>query len=184
MTTEQLYQKLNNCLATSNQALRDAADAWEQLRKRGADLSRYPSALHRILPAIAAGTLAPESVIAFASESGKLALVAKLPIAEQKKLAAGGLVDVVRDGAVESRPLIALSLSEAGRVLQGAKIATVKEQRVALSKERKPVAPIVPINSRAPTKQAEISWRQKFRALMRTATKEDREWARKELKIK
>lgn len=186
-TIPQLHKELKRCLDLSHESLIEAAKIWVVLRERKADLSSYPSGLHKILPLIASGKLAPETVLAFAGEQAKVQILASLPIVDQKTFAAGASVQVVRGETIESRPVSALSSVETARVFKDGKINSVDAQRKQIVKAparfKTKTAPTHSIE-RAPSKQAEISWRHRFRALMRTATVADREWARKELKVK
>lgn len=71
------------------------AAIWAELERRGEDLSSLRTGIGTYLPAIAAGTVTPEAVVAFAGRESVLRKIATLPPDEQRRLAAGGTVLLV-----------------------------------------------------------------------------------------
>lgn len=65
------------------------AAIWKELESRGEDLSALRQGIGAFLPAIAAGEVLPETVVAFAGKPATLKVVAKLPPAEQRAIADG-----------------------------------------------------------------------------------------------
>src|SRR3712207_2892877 len=95
MTREELREELSRALALTVEGLRRAARVWGLLERMGEDLSDLRTGIAAYVPLIAAGTVLPEAVIAFAGNRTLLRKVAELPPAEQKRLATGGAVEVV-----------------------------------------------------------------------------------------
>lgn len=95
MSTDELRAELASALGLTATGLRYLAAVWEKLEKRGDDLSNLRTGIGVYLPAIAAGTVLPETVVGFAGQPLLLKAVADLPPEEQRRLVDGGTVPVV-----------------------------------------------------------------------------------------
>lgn len=91
LDTSALRAELAHALKLTANHLLYLAAVWSELERRGEDLSNLRVGFAGWLPAIAAGTVAPEVVVAFAGQPRKLRAIAKLPVAEQEKIARGEL---------------------------------------------------------------------------------------------
>lgn len=99
LSVGELRAELVRALEISAASLAYLAAVYRELVRRGEDLSDLRSGLAVHLPAIADGKLAPEAAVRFAGRAMLLRCVATLPLAEQRRLADGGVVPVVREGA-------------------------------------------------------------------------------------
>lgn len=95
MGTAELRAELAASLNMTARHILRLALIWAELERRGEDLSELRNGIGAYLPAIAAGTVAAEAVVAFAGQPVLLRHVSTLPIAEQRRLAAGGTVPLV-----------------------------------------------------------------------------------------
>lgn len=95
MDTSALRAELAASLNMTARHILRLSHIWAELEKRGEDLSELRNGIGAYLPAIAAGVVAAEAVVAFAGQPTMLRSVATLPIEEQRRLAAGGTVPLV-----------------------------------------------------------------------------------------
>jgi hypothetical protein len=95
LTTEELRAELAQSLGLTARHLLHLAAVWKELENRGEDLSDLRSGIGAYLPAIAAGTVLPETVVRYAGQPTLLRAVAALTPHEQHRLAEGGTVPLV-----------------------------------------------------------------------------------------
>jgi hypothetical protein len=145
MTTPELRAELVRGLSMTAEGLVRMSAVWRELEDRGEDLSDLRHGIATFLPLIAAGRLAPEAVVAFASRRSVLRALEGLPLDEQRRLAAGGLLAVIdpsRPGEVIETRLDLLPSSALALVFDDGAIRPPQLQRVALrarSRDRRPV---------------------------------------------
>ncbi len=92
LSTADLRARLAEAIQITAERLAQMAAIWAELERRGEDLSDLRRGIGHYLPLVAAGHLAAEAVVAFAGSKTLLKALATLPLAEQRRLAAGGLV--------------------------------------------------------------------------------------------
>jgi uncharacterized protein (DUF433 family) len=126
-----------------------AAQIWRELTDLGDDLSDLRSGLLVYLPAIAAGTILPETVVRFAGQPTLLRAVTALTPDEQRRLTTDGTVSVVsRVGDTYSHrplPVSALTTTQIKQVFASRSIRTESEQVALLSSPPPRVKPNRPI---------------------------------------
>jgi hypothetical protein len=109
---------------------------WQELERRGCDLSDLRQGIALYLPEIASGRLAPEAVVAFASRRSILRALTGVPLNEQRRLAAGGTLPIIDPGepdASNEYPLASLPSSMLPVVFAGdGDIRTPQLQRLFL----------------------------------------------------
>jgi len=116
---------------------------WNELERRGEDLSDLRVGIARTLPLIAAGRLAAEAVVAFAGRPAHLRALEGLPLPDQRRLAAGDSIDVVMpddERTVERMPIAQIPAARL-RLILDEKVLSPTEQRVRLGRLRRPKAP-------------------------------------------
>lgn len=119
LDTPTLRAELAASLGVTARHLVHLAAVWAELERRGEDLSDLRTGIGVYLPAIAAGTVAPEAVVAFAGQPTLLRAVTSLPPDEQKRLASGGTVPVVvRQGDAYTHRMLPASALTAGLARQ------------------------------------------------------------------
>lgn len=113
-STDSLTSRLTGLLARTASDLAEMAAIVGELDRRGVDLTGLRIGLIGYLRRIAAGSLAPEAVVRFASNPRLLDRVATLPIDTQRSLASGQTVAlaVFRGESVDSRQFDPLGLTE------------------------------------------------------------------------
>jgi hypothetical protein len=135
MTVKQLRDGLRDALVLTAEGIKLMAAFYNELLRRGEDLSAYSNPLMNMLPKIADGTLLPEALTKFIGNVPLVTQLTTLPIAEQQKL----LVDNVKlpvlrrtDYGTEivHRSPAALSTTEVYRVIRDGRILSPKEQRL------------------------------------------------------
>ena len=94
--TAVLRQQLANSLTLTARTLKYLALIWQELEKRGEDLSDLRTGLAVYLPQIADGTLDAAFVVKYAGQRMLMQAAGKLPLEEQSRLAAEGMVELVR----------------------------------------------------------------------------------------
>lgn len=111
--TPTLRAELARALTITAQSLAYLAAIWAELTRRGEDLSELRVGLAQYLPAIAAGTLAAEAVVAFAGNRSLIHRILALPVDEQRRIASGEPLPVVvqRDNALVELQLPARTLT-------------------------------------------------------------------------
>lgn len=135
-TTADLRAELARGLALTAETLTRLSAVWAELERRGEDLSALRVGLARTLPLIASGRLAAEAVVAFAGRPAVLRALEGVPPAEQRRLAAGGAVEVVRaddPARTEAVPLAALPAARLADVFADGAVLSPAEQRVRLA---------------------------------------------------
>lgn len=135
--TARLRSELTRAVTLTAAGLAYLAMIWNELTRRGEDLSELRSGLATYLPMIANGTLAAEAVVQFAGQRGLLNRLAHRPLDEQRRLAEGEPVPVAigaEERLLTARQLtmrqVAIVFDDQGRV------RSPIEQRQAL--ERRP----------------------------------------------
>lgn len=133
--TADLRTELARGLTMTAEGLARMGLIWQELERRGEDLSDLKRGIATYLPSIASGQLAAEAVVAFASRRSLLRALEGVPLGEQRRLAAGGTVpvidptdpDTVTEVAPASVPPAALRL-----VFADGEVRTPALQRIAL----------------------------------------------------
>ena len=113
---------------------------WQELERRGEDLSSLRTGLARTLPLIAAGLLAAEAVVSFAGRPAILRAIEGVPLEEQRALAAGKEVDVAdheSDGGVAKMPLAKIPAAALRVVIGDGEIRSPAAQRLAFRPRRR-----------------------------------------------
>jgi hypothetical protein len=138
--TADLRAALARGLELTAETLTRLALIWGELERRGEDLRELRKGMARLLPLIAAGRLAAEAVVAFAGRPVILRALDGLPLAEQRHLAAGELVDVVdptNPQEINRLPLTTLPALAISQVIFEGRIRSIQEQRMVLRERRK-----------------------------------------------
>lgn len=142
MSTDDLRRDLVASIGLTARAISRVAAIWDELARRGIDLSDVKFALRDYMRRVATGQLLPEAVAQLAGSVRTLSLVADLPVSDQRRLIDGDPIQITTsDGIVEKR-LSELTWPEAARVIRGGHILSPKEQELARSRmmaaKRKP----------------------------------------------
>lgn len=135
-----LRAELRDAIGMTEAAIRRVAAIWQELVRRGDDMSDLRFALAPVMRAVDEGELLPALVVAMAGQVRSLQRLALLPISDQQRLMEGQEVEIVSADGVKRKPLSALSWPEMTRVVQGGRILTAEEQRTAAATS-KPVTP-------------------------------------------
>lgn len=142
-TVGQLRADLADGLKLTADSLARVAAVWAELEARGEDLSDLRHGLGRNVALIASGRLAPEAVVAFAGKPSVLRAIDGLPLGEQRRLAAGGKVELVtpddRRSSVEV-PVASIPPRLLGVVFGEGEIRQPAEQRLRLRAKAAPPA--------------------------------------------
>lgn len=138
MSTADLRAELSRGLSLTAQHFGRLAVIWGELERRGEDLSDLRRGLGARIPQIAAGLLAAEIVVAFASRPAVLDAMVGIPLDRQRDLAAGGTVAVLAPQGVEAESVALSSLPPAvvRLVFAGGVERTPQEQRAAIVARR------------------------------------------------
>lgn len=139
-STADLRSELARGLTLQAQVLSRLGAIWVELERRGEDLSDLRSGLARMLPLIAAGALAAEAVVAFASRPAVLRAIEGLPLDRQRSLAAGEQVEVVMPDAptqTERMPLASLPAASLRVVFADGEMLPPNAQRLRLRQRRR-----------------------------------------------
>lgn len=139
-TTEELRAELARGLTLTAETLTRLGAVWQELERRGEDLSHLRSGLARTLPLIAAGRLAAEAVVAFAGRPALLRALEGVPLERQRQLAAGGTVEVIdldTPGGTQTLPLASLPAAAVRLVFHEGEIRTPSAQRLAFRPRRR-----------------------------------------------
>lgn len=141
METTALKEALAKSITITSQAVAYMAAVWNELERRGEDLSALRSGISAYLPMVASGHLDAEAVVAFAGQRMVLASVATLPLEEQRRLARGGTVSVLLETgegefAESDLPLNKIPPMAIRRVIADGRIAATDEQRSRIAPPR------------------------------------------------
>lgn len=134
MTTEDLRRELGEAIGLTARAIARVAVIWDELTRRGEDLSGYKFALRDYMHAVASGRLLPEAVAQLAGRIRTLDLVAQLPVEEQQRLVDGDPVELLTADGVVQKPLSDLTWPEAARIIRNGHILSPQEQEIAMSR--------------------------------------------------
>jgi len=131
--TETLRRELASTLTMTARQMQRLALIWQELERRGEDLSDLRTGLASYFPLIASGKLDAQAVVQFAGKTTLLNKIALLPLAEQRKLAEGGNVTLVvaaPEGGFREvdKPVHALTLTQTMQVFGDGRIRSPKEQ--------------------------------------------------------
>lgn len=136
VSTAELREQLHVAIGLTARAVAHVAAIWNELTRRGEDLSGVKFALRDYMSAVASGRLLPEAVALLAGRLRTLDAVAQLPVSDQRLLISGAEIDVVTpNGTVVTRTIDEMNWTEAARVLRDGTIRTPAEQRLALSRQ-------------------------------------------------
>lgn len=138
LDTPALRAELAAALGHTARHLLYLAAVWQELERRGEDLSDLRGGIGHYLPLIAAGVVIPETVVRFAGQPTVLRAVAGLPPAEQRRLVVTGepVPLVVRQGDAYTHrllPVHALSAAQARQVFGDRCVRTETEQVALLT---------------------------------------------------
>lgn len=132
--TSELRRMLAEAIGITAQAIARVAMIWDELSRRGEDLSAIKFALRDYMRSVATGTLLPEAVALLAGRVRTLNLVADLPVAEQRRLVDGGTIEVVTPDGVVPKTIADLTFPEAARIIRSGQVLSPAEQRLALAR--------------------------------------------------
>jgi hypothetical protein len=138
-TTEALRAELARGLTLTADHLARLGSIWAELERRGEDLSDLREGLAEWLPRIAAGRLAAEAVVAFATRRGLLRALDGVPLDRQRRLAAGepvSVIDVSTDDGVLELPATRLPPAAVRLVFADGEVRSPQAQRLALRPRR------------------------------------------------
>lgn len=145
MSTAELKDELGRTLEVTARHLTYLAAVWQELERRGENMSHLRSGLWAYMSAIAAGQLRAEIVVQYAGHAMLLRKLSALPIAEQDKLLSDNTVAFVEyDGKnFEERrtPITHLKAHQIAQVIGSDHIRSTDEQRrtaVAFARRAKP----------------------------------------------
>jgi hypothetical protein len=133
--TADLRAELARGLTLTAEHLTRLGAIWAELERRGEDLSDLRAGLAEWLPKIAAGRLAAEAVVAFATKRLLLRAIEGVPLEQQRRLAAGEEVQVLAPGnpeGIASVPVTRLPPAAIRLVFQDGELRTPQQQRLAL----------------------------------------------------
>lgn len=141
MTNQELRTRLAQSVTISAKYLAYLAAVWNELEKRGEDLSDLRIGLTAYLPQIAAGRLDAEAVVKFAGQATVLQSLAQLPIEKQREIVRGVPIAVLTVNAageyeVARTPAHMLSASQARLVFNNGRIRTPDEQKTTFESAR------------------------------------------------
>lgn len=119
MTTEQLYVAFRDAAEVTARHIVRLAVIWQELERRGEDMTKFRSGLAAYLPAVASGRLVPEAIVRLAGNRTALRAVAALDADTQRQVLEVGTVSVVREPGrpAESVPLQHLKPVEVNRAI-------------------------------------------------------------------
>ncbi len=132
VSTEALKNQLRNAIGITEQAIIRVADLWQELTRRGEDLSEFRFALAPFLLPVAQGKLLPALVVSMAAQPRALQRLAALPVQEQAQLLSGMEIEVYKGaGQAEAKPLPAMTFAEIVATVRDGRILTTDEQALA-----------------------------------------------------
>lgn len=138
LSTQALRAELAKALTISAQVITYLAQVWAELERRGEDLADLRNGLAQYLPLVASGQLCADVVVRFANNRAMVDAISRLPIDEQRRMAAGGEVNIItpagNDGeyTVQTRPATSLTSAQARLVFDIGRIRNTDEQRAIL----------------------------------------------------
>lgn len=132
---ERLRSFFADCMTRAASDIYYGALAWAELKRRGEEMPVFDSKLAKFLPSIASRELAAEVVVKH-PDAWLLDSMRGLPISEQKRLAEGGTVPVVKDlaGTTVQVTLGELAKERAlsRRVFKFGRVVPVEEQAASI----------------------------------------------------
>lgn len=137
LSTDDLRKELAQALEVTADNLVWLARLWRELERRGEDLRELRTGLRNFLPLIADGKLDAQAAVQFAGNLTMLRALGSLPIAEQRRIAAGGTVKavLVRDGEISIKAMRADEM-RAGMIRQvfaTGRVRSEDEQRLIVT---------------------------------------------------
>lgn len=140
-----LSKRLSELRSINDKTVADAAEIAGQLDRLGFDWNNSEFRGWPLLPYLRKagdGRVIPNLITSVGANSGLLAAASKLPISDQKKIAANEMIDVV-EGAGESRKIAPMAMGAETRriVFAPTHIRSVEEQRGVI-RERQAIAEI------------------------------------------
>lgn len=142
LPTPDLRRELADALGVTARHLLRLAAVWQELERRGEDLSDLRSGLVVYLPLIATGSVLPEVVVRFAGNQTLLRAVSQLPADQQRRIVDGEPVPLaVRSGDGYTHrmlPAHALTNSQVRQVFGERVIRTEAQQIAILTAARQP----------------------------------------------
>ena len=141
-STEHLREQLASALTMTARHLQHLAAIWQELERRGEDLSALRRGIAQYLPLIAAGRLEAEAVVRYAGQAILLRALSELPVAQQRALLEDGAVPLARldaegNSQQESVPLDRLSVAQIRLAFAGNSLRPVQDQVRMLLPERR-----------------------------------------------
>jgi hypothetical protein len=132
VSTDALKKQLRDAIGITEQAIIRVAALWQELTRRGEDLSEFRFALAPFLLPVAQGKLLPALVVSMAAQPRALQRLAALPVQEQEELLSGKEIQVYKgDGQAEAKPLPAMTFAEIVATVRDGRILTKDEQALA-----------------------------------------------------
>lgn len=142
VSTETLRAELARGLTLTADHLTRLGQVWAELERRGEDLADLREGLAGWLPLIAAGRLAPEAVVAFATRRGLLRALDGIPLNRQRRIAAGEAVQVIDPAAgpdaVAELAAARIPAAAVRLVFADGEVRSPQAQRLALRPRRQP----------------------------------------------
>lgn len=132
--TADLRDELARGLTLTADTLSRLGLIWQELERRGEDLSSLRTGLARTLPLIAAGLLAAEAVVAFAGRPAVLRALEGVPLEQQRRLAAGEAleaIDPTNPTNVITEPIVRLPTAAVRLAIADGTVRTPDLQRLA-----------------------------------------------------
>ena len=135
VSTSALKKQLRDAIGITEQAIIRVASIWQELTRRGEDLSEFRFALAPFLLPVAQGKLLPALVVSMAAQPRALQRVAALPVQEQGELLSGKQIEVYKgDGQIETKSLPAMTFAEIVSSIRDGHILTKDEQALAMKR--------------------------------------------------
>ncbi len=143
MTNDDLKRELSRGLSITAEYLSYLASIWQELTRRGVNLSDLRHGLMEYLPAIANKLMHPELVINYAGQKTLLAALSRLPYSAQNDFAKNGFVSVAKidgDGSQEVQASLSdLTAADVYRIFGEGYVRTPAEQyKHSLLQQKKP----------------------------------------------
>lgn len=144
MDTARLRAELAKGLTATADVLTRLGSIWQELERRGEDLSDLRTGFARTISLIASGRLSAEAAVAFSGRPLILRKIEGMPLDKQRQLAAGEPVQIYLPGKTSpaTLPLIQVPAAALGRVISDGTIRTPDEQKMAIRIKRKPASEV------------------------------------------